>query len=251
MVASMLDRADLTLFSHVVSRPEAELDLAQAALLIAEGEYPGLDVSHYMDLIDRLGAAARDRLAGGEPGSETALRQIAALLYQEHGLRGNLEDYYDPRNSFLNEVLDRRVGIPITLAVVFIEVCQRAGVAARGVSFPGHFLVRAPGARGPLFVDPFDGRLLAPDDLRRLYTRSTGEERDPDPRLLEPADKRQILIRMLNNLRGIYAGRSDRERLRGVLERLQVLAPSDELARQLEELGGGGTPPGTRPRVIN
>jgi regulator of sirC expression with transglutaminase-like and TPR domain len=249
-------RADLTLFAHIVSRPEPELDLAEAALLIAEPEYPGLDIVRYVGLLDELGAEARDRLARAahhESESELALRRVLRLLYDERGFRGNAADYYDPRNSFLNEVLDRRTGIPITLAVVLLEVCRRAGLSARGVSFPGHFLVRAPGApgNGPLFVDPFDGRLLSPADLRALHARSTGEERDPDPRLLEPTTKSQLLLRMLNNLRAIYANRSDRERLRGVLERIQVLAPSEELARQLEQLGGEHVSPPAGPRVIN
>jgi regulator of sirC expression with transglutaminase-like and TPR domain len=111
-------------------------------------------------------------------------------------------------------------------------------VDAQGVSFPGHFLVRVPIQDGLLLIDPFEGRLLGRDDLRTLNARATGNLRDPDPRLLAPAPKRHILVRMLNNLRSIYSSRSDAERLRTVLERIQVLAPSEELHRQLEQLGG-------------
>jgi regulator of sirC expression with transglutaminase-like and TPR domain len=248
-------RADLTLFAHVVKRPEADLDLAQASLLIAEAEYPGLDVAHYIDLLDQLGAEARRRIGESprsDAESETALRCLLRLLYEERGFRGNSEDYYDPRNSFLNDVLERRVGIPITLAVVVLEVAARAGITARGVSFPGHFLVRATGARGPLFVDPFDGGLAGPAELRALHARATGQEKEPDPRLLEPAPKAQVVLRMLNNLRSIYASRGDRDRLRAILERVEVLAPSDDVRRQIEQLGGGApsaTPP--RPRTLN
>jgi regulator of sirC expression with transglutaminase-like and TPR domain len=229
--------ADLAHFAHVASRPEPELDLAQAALLIAEPEYPGLDISRYVDQLDDLGAVARRRLAGSERSAVHCLGHINRLLYEELGFRGNHDDYYDPRNSFLNEVLDRRIGIPITLAVVLLEVCRRAGVEARGVSFPGHFLVRAPDASGPLFVDPFRGQLLSRAQLRTLYRETTGQEREPDPRVLEPALKSQILVRMLGNLRGIYNSRGDGPRLRDVLERIQLLAPSDDVRGELERLG--------------
>ena len=137
----MTARVDLTLFAHLCARPEAELDLAEAALLIAAAESPGLDVARYLGLLDELGrraAAAVSRCAGDEARIERAV----GFVYGEAGFHGNDEDYYDPRNSFLNEVLDRRTGIPISLALVLTEICQRAGVEARGVSFPGHFLVR-------------------------------------------------------------------------------------------------------------
>lgn len=250
----MQARADLTLFGHVVRRPEPEIDLGQAALLIAEAEYPGLDISNSISVLDRLGDEAQERV-GAEPRndleSEVALPGVLRLLYEEERFRGNADDYYDPRNSFLNDVLERRVGIPISLAVVLLEVSRRAGLQTRGVSFPGHFLVRAPGARGPLFVDPLDGRLLGAAELRALHRRATGEERDPDPRLLEPAPKVQILLRMLNNLRGIYSTRGDRERLRSVLERVEVLAPSDELRQEIEQLGGAAAPTPANRRILN
>ncbi len=232
----MSSRADLTLFAHFARRPEPELDLARAALLIAEPEYPGLELEHSSSALDRLGEEARARLDRPAPRGELPLRRVTAFLHDELGFRGNADDYYDPRNSFLNEVIDRRVGIPITLAIVAIEVAARAGVAAHGVSFPGHFLLRAQAPSGPRFIDPFDGQLLDAAGLRRLMARATGEERDPDARLLEPATKLEILLRMLNNLRGIYAARGDEERLRGVLERMNVLEPTDELGRTLERL---------------
>jgi regulator of sirC expression with transglutaminase-like and TPR domain len=210
--------ADLALFAHVVSRPEDELDLAQAALLIAEPEYPGLDLPHYLDRLDRLAAAARERIASGQPD----LTSIARFLHEELGFHGNAEDYYDPRNSYLNEVLDRRTGIPITLALVLLEVARRAGVTASGVSFPGHFLVRS----GDTILDPFDGRPLDLEGLRELQARVTGQVGDPDPELLQPATKRQILSRMLNNLRGIWQSRGDTRRVREVVERLEVLQPT-------------------------
>lgn len=231
---------NLTLFAHVCARPEAELDLAEAALLIAEAEYPGLDVARYVRALDNLGSAAGAavaRAAGGPP--EARLERAVRYVYEDAGFRGNDNNYYDPRNSFLSDVINRRTGIPITLAVVLAEVCRRAGVHAHGVSFPGHFLVRTNLPRGTIVIDPFAGRPLSRDELRALYARATGDDGDPSPRLLEPATKAQILARILNNLRSIYEERRDDARLRGVLERLQVLAPNDKLRRRIEALGGG------------
>jgi regulator of sirC expression with transglutaminase-like and TPR domain len=245
----------LTLFAHVAARPDEDLDLAEAALLIGDAEYPSLDVPHYLALLNHMGEDARKALSSASDAPEATpgsgrIERLLMWFYGHLGFRGNSGDYYDPRNSYLNEVLDRRLGIPITLAVVLLEVCQRAGIEAQGVSFPGHFLVRTPARGGVLLVDPFEGRLLGREDLRALHARATGVARDPDPRMLAPAPKRHILVRMLNNLRAIYARRSDPTRLRGVLERMQVLAPSDELQRELEQLGGERPWP-SRGHVLN
>jgi regulator of sirC expression with transglutaminase-like and TPR domain len=208
--------ADLALFAHFARRPEPEIDLLRAALLIAEPEYPGLDIAHYVDEIDRLGAQARRRL---DPTlDEPPLGQILRLLHRDLGFHGNTEDYYDPRNCFLNEVMDRKTGIPITLAVVALEVAARARVDAQGVSFPGHFLLRA---TAPMFFDPFDGRRLDEKALRELLAR-VGATGDLE-RLLAPATKTQILSRILNNLRGIYSTRGDAARLRAVESRMRLL----------------------------
>jgi regulator of sirC expression with transglutaminase-like and TPR domain len=244
----------LRLFAHLAARPEALLDLPRAALLLAEPEYPGLDVAAYLDRIDELGRLARARQFGagrpsmlGEtarPGVPHAVAQLLQLLYGELGFRGDTDDYYDPRNSFLNEVLDRRAGIPITLALVLVEVARRVDLDAKGVGFPGHFLVRFDDVGPvPVFVDPFEGCVLDEGGLAELAERHTGRAAVPDARALEPASKVNTLIRMLNNLRGIYSAKEDLARLRGILERLEVLAPSTELRRQIEALGGAQTPP--------
>jgi regulator of sirC expression with transglutaminase-like and TPR domain len=214
--------AELTLWGHVVKRPDADLDLGQAALLVAEADRE-IDVAHWLGVLDELGARAAS-VVGAAPRSDgenqAALRRLLQLLYGELGFRGNSQEYYDPRNSWLDQVLERRTGIPITLAVVLLEVARRGGVSLRGVSFPSHFLVRAP---GPLFVDPFEGKVVGAPELRALHLRATGEDRDPDPRLLEPCDKQQLLIRMLNNLRAIWEQRGERERLQGVQARIDIL----------------------------
>src|SRR5262249_24837968 len=131
-------RSYLTLFAHVASRPEPELDLGQAALLIAEPEYPGLDAAYYVAVLAKLGEEVRRR---GADRLDIPVRRLPRLLDDEAGLEGNERYYYDPRNSFLNQVVDRRKGIPVTLAVVYVEVARRAGIGAAGVGFPGHFLV--------------------------------------------------------------------------------------------------------------
>jgi regulator of sirC expression with transglutaminase-like and TPR domain len=252
-----MSRAELTLFTHIAARPDHEIDLASAALLIAEDAYPGLDVATFIQQLDQLGHEARQRLAGLEkPGDplisvEAKLSRVLELLYRQLGFHGNDGDYYDPRNSYLNDVLLRRTGIPITLAIVLLEVLRRAGIEASGVGFPGHFLVRAAGPRGPIFIDPFAGKILTREALRSLHERMTGTTSDPDPRLLEPIGARAILVRLLNNLRGIFSTRSDRVRLRETLERLLILAPSPELAAEISSLGGAPPATAVKPRIVN
>jgi len=232
-----MDFAEISLFSHLVARPESDLDLARAALLVALPEYPGLDVASYIEELDRMGATAALRIA--ESGGLPPLGSVIRYLYEELGFHGNTTDYYDPRNSFLNEVLDRRTGIPISLALVLTETCRRVGVDARGVSFPGHFLVRVREDSGDImFIDPFDGRLLDEGNLAELHQRAIGREAPIDPRVLEPATKGHVLLRILNNLRAIYERSGDQDRLLGVLARMQVLSPDDEIHGRIRQLAG-------------
>lgn len=234
----MSDELSLTLFAHLCAAPER--NFAEAALLIAEIEQPALDTSRYLAAFEDLGEGIR-RAVGPVPENEEArellLEPAARWLFGPAGFRGNEADYYDPRNSFLNEVLDRRVGIPISLAVLLIESCRRAGIPANGISFPGHFLVSS-APRGALLIDPFTGRILAQDDVRALYSKATGDRREPPARLFAPASKAQILVRMLNNLRGIYTSRQDAVHLLAVLQRIDLLSPSEEIAREIARLGG-------------
>jgi regulator of sirC expression with transglutaminase-like and TPR domain len=253
----MSTQASLTLFAHVCARPDDELDLGEAALLLAEIDHP-VDFARARAALDALGEGARAAVArvGGDearPPEARIVRRVEAVtryLRDEVVFHGNADDYYDPRNSFLDEVLDRKTGIPITLAVLLLEVGRRASLDLAGVSFPGHFLVRAETPAGLLLVDPFSGRLVERAELRALHLRATGNEGDPPPRLLDAAGKRPILLRMLANLRGIYVARADEPHLRAVLERTQVLAPSDELAREIARLGGS-TPARSTGRTLN
>lgn len=228
------------------------LDLLTGALLIARDAHPGLDLGAQRARLDELARPLSGRGLSGLPPTVQA-RLLSDYLYVVCGFHGAMNDYHDPRNSFLNEVLDRKTGIPITLAVVYIEVARRVGVDALGVGFPGHFLVRLdarspdPSAtlNEPVIIDPFNqGRLLDADALAGLLRRSN--VRAPlSSDMLEPARTRHIVARMLMNLRGIYASRGDASRLLLTLDRLIDLLPdlSSELierAKLYEQLGAPG-----------
>ena len=211
-------------------------DLAAPAFLIARLEYRNLDPGPYLDQLDEWGHAAFRRLAA-DPGHEAPLAaRVDALnqyLFTELGFFGNREQYDDPRNSCLNEVLERRTGIPITLSLVYIEVARRAGVRAEGDNFPGHFLVRAlddlhtddPGEG--LIVDPFHGgAILNEHECRLLLHRHMGEEAAWQPELLARATRRQILVRMLLNLKRLYVRWRSFPQARAVTDLLLALSPS-------------------------
>jgi len=230
-------------FAELMAREEPAIDLARACLLIAQDAYPGLDVDGYLGEIERLAARLRGRLAEADDAEE----RIAALnefLFAELGYTGNAKHYYDPRNSYLNEVLDRRTGIPLTLSVLYMEIGRRVGLSLEGISFPGHFLVRIR-LRGALIVlDPFaGGEPQSEADLRARLRRvipqgATGPvplEELPLEQFLEPAGKRQILARLLRNLKGIYRESDKPERLLDVLNRMLVVAP--EAHGELRERG--------------
>jgi regulator of sirC expression with transglutaminase-like and TPR domain len=218
------------------------LDLLTGALLIARDAHPGLDLAEQSARFDELARSLLGRGLAAFPPTVQA-RLLSDYLYVVCGFHGAKADYYEPRNSFLNEVLDRKTGIPITLAVVYIEVARRLGVAAVGVGFPGHFLVRLAGRaddpsterNDPTIVDPFhQGRLLDADALAALLRRAN--VRAPLSRdMLEPARTRHIVARMLMNLRGIYTARGDGARLLLTLDRLIDLLP--DLSSELIERG--------------
>jgi regulator of sirC expression with transglutaminase-like and TPR domain len=210
--------------------------LARAALAIARIEYPKLDPEPYIGRLDAMGAAARRSIErrAHETGDHSALacvRAINAYLYEDQRFVGNREKYEDPRNSCLNEVLDRRTGIPITLALVYMEVARRAGLVVDGVNFPGHFLVRCPEltSRGSdsLIIDPFHaGALLSEHDCRVLLQRHVGLEVAFDKSLLAPATRPQIVVRMLLNLKRIYVNMRSFPQARIVTELLLATTPS-------------------------
>ena len=244
-------------FSRAALRRIAEkepLDLARAALAIAHEEYPSLDEAEYLGKLDDIAARVMRSLPPGAL-PERRVGRLNLVLFRELGFRGNDADYYDPRNSFLNEVLDRRVGIPITLSVVYLEVARRCGLAAQGINFPGHFLCKVPLDEGELIVDPFHrGRLLGKEDLQKLL-QSTSRDARLSARHLRAASGRDILSRMLQNLRAVYLDRHDVPRALSAVERLLVLSPSDartlrERADLYEKLGGSAAAAADLLRVL-
>lgn len=201
------------------------IDLSRAALMIAAWNYPDLDVDAALKSLDALGRSVAERVADTTTLPERLKRLVHALSIEEH-FRGNIEEYYDPRNSFLNDVLSTRCGLPISLAVVYIHVARHAGVELRGVATPGHFITRAELASGePIFVDPFYGVTLNEEGVRERYrSQHAGDEELPAV-ALQPVDSRRILLRMLANLKYLYVAREDADRALACCERSLALEP--------------------------
>jgi regulator of sirC expression with transglutaminase-like and TPR domain len=237
-------------FTHAALSPDP--DLAIGALMIARIEYPKLDAGPYLDLLDALGREATLRVSAAAvaPGSAPPrvdpdrYAQVMAMnhyLFNELRFIGNEVRYEDPRNSFLNEVLDRRMGIPITLALLYMEVARRAGLQVEGINFPGHFLLRCRGRRGlpyseDLIIDAFHGgALLSEDACRQLLHRHAGSDAVFESHLLARATKPQILARMLLNLKRIYVRMHSFPQARDVTELLLAVDPS--AANELRDRG--------------
>lgn len=211
----------------LASGPDERIDVAEAALLIAEEEYPNLDVPAYLRRLDDLALGARGHIRRDVAAAE----QVALLnhfLFVERRFAGNNKQYYDPRNSFLNEVLDRHTGIPITLAVVYSEVGRRLGLPVYGVSFPGHFLVKY-AAETEILIDPFHGRVMGADESAERLRGVYGGQVRFDKRLLQAATPREILVRILSNLKQVYVGKSDFLRALACVDRILLLMPDAPL----------------------
>lgn len=220
-------------FATLVAAGE-RTDLARAALTVARIGHPTLDPAASLRRLDALADAVRPRLVAGAPPVEAAT-VLTGYLFGEYGLKGNDADYYDPRNSFLNDVLERRTGIPISLAVVVIETGRRLGLPIAGVGFPGHFLVRVPGPGGPVLLDPFfGGRPIGERELLARYRAMRGErasDAELPPDALDTTGTIGILTRMLRNLLRVYLEREDHAQALATVELILVLVPdsADEL----------------------
>ena len=224
----MGERLTLPDWSSLAAQADESVPLLETALLIARDEYPGLDA----DLYDTLVQSHAEHLRPEIDAIDAWPMKMAAInrhLFEELGYTGNHDEYYDPRNSYLNEVFERRLGNPITLAMVQMEVARRLGVPLDGVSFPGHFLVRLPVDDGILVMDPFNGgRPLGADELRERAKPHLGGDIPDDNALmhiLDPASHRAILIRMLRNLHGVYAERDEWDRAARSADRVLKLSP--------------------------
>jgi len=216
-------------FSRLASREP--IPLARGALLIAQEEYPDLDIDKYLGRISELAHEAEPLVLAGSNTVEK-VQALSEFLFNQKGFEGNREKFGDPRNSFLNDVLDRRLGIPISLSVIYLEVGRRLGLNLFGVSFPAHFLVKAVDERGELIIDPFNGgAILDLEEIKARLAQIYGQPVEVNPAMLKAVGAREILVRMLRNLKNIYAAASDWQRALGVLDRLLMLDP-----RSVEEI---------------
>jgi regulator of sirC expression with transglutaminase-like and TPR domain len=207
------------------------IPLARGALLIAKDEYPDLDLEKYLDQLAALAREAEPALRAAET-TVSKIQTLSEFLFTRKGFEGNRDQYGDPRNSFLNDVLERRLGIPISLSVLYIEVGRRLGLNLYGVSFPTHFLVKAVDDRGELIIDPFnEGAILDLDEIRARLQQIYRQPLDVHPEMLKPVGARHILARMLRNLKNIYARGADWQRVLSALDRILMLDP-----RSVEEL---------------
>jgi len=206
-------------------RPDEQIDLAEAALLIACEEYPRLDIAGYVKRLDVMARSLEARLPRAADPSRTA-QAINAYLFDELGFSGNSEAYYDPRNSFLNDVLDRRLGIPITLSTLYMEVARRVGFEVEGIGLPGHFMLRHSANGCSFYIDTFNaGRLLGAGDCRERVTRMYGDSLAFRDEFLQPITKRKVLTRMLCNLKGVYISMEDYEKALAATDRILLLNP--------------------------
>lgn len=222
-------------FTREVERPDEEMNLARAALLVAREEYVQLPVERYLLRLDLLAEETRDRL-GAESVPPVVLAEAIRHLFVVRKLRGNREEYHDPRNSFLNDVLDRGLGIPLTLGIVLLEVGWRLGLAVEGVNFPGHFLVRYRGEAMSFLIDPFHGGMMRTrEEVKKLLARRQGTSVPLDDRLLRTATRRDMIVRLLLNLKGIYHRAGDDTRALAAVERILVLSPTAR--RQIRDRG--------------
>jgi regulator of sirC expression with transglutaminase-like and TPR domain len=217
------------LFRRMLDRPEEEIDLAEAALLIAKNAYRDLDVPGYLARIGELAGKLSAQLP--EHGRESA--RIVALnrfLFEDQGFAPSVENYYDPRNSYLNEVLERRVGIPLSLSILYIEVGRRIGLPLQGISFPGHFLVKCTLKEGVVIIDPYCGGItLSLQDLQKRLRETRGGEvsRAIVAAMLVAANKREILARMLRNLKAIYLDQRDYLRALSAIDWIIAVTPGE------------------------
>ncbi|MEQ9398741.1 MAG: tetratricopeptide repeat protein [Longimicrobiales bacterium] len=214
------------LFAQEVAKPEAEIDMARAALLVAKEEYPQLSVDLYLARLDQMAEEVKDRLAS-ETAPPVVLQELQATLFQRRKLKGNREAYYDPRNSFLNDVLDRGLGIPLTLGMVLLETGWRLDLPLEGVNFPSHFLVRYRGDAVRLLVDPFDGgHTRFEEQAQELLDKVYGGMVRMQDQFLREAGRRDMLIRLLTNLKGVYVNVGDHERALAAVERILLMQPT-------------------------
>ncbi len=212
-------------FARIVSGGDSAIELDRAALLIAAEEYPDLMVDDYLGKLDDLAERVRQRLYA-DAGPHETLARLNQVLFDEEGFRGDDKEYFDPRDSYLNAVIDRRIGSPITLSAGYGEVARRLGFELQGIGFPGHFLLKHETGEGEILIDAFyGGQILTHDDCRERLKRNFKDKLEFHPEQLESTTPRFMLFRILNNLKGIYANRREHARALAAVERMLLLVP--------------------------
>ena len=214
---------------------DSEIDLGLGALLIAKGAYPELDTRAYMEQLDRMALEVKGQIGEiAEPSRQIA--QLNHYLFEEKSFKGNQDDYYNPRNSYLNDVLERKLGIPITLSVLYIETSKRIGLPIAGVGFPGHFIVKHKGEHLETYIDPFHGgRILSEDELHDQLETVFQKPTPLQPEFLKQVSNREILARILRNLKQIYFKLKAYDRAISASERITWLLP--DYAQEHQDLG--------------
>ena len=213
-------------FQELISRPEQDIPLAETALWISAEARPSVDVEHWLNEIDGIA----DRIAPELEGLTSPHQRVEVLnrcLFNQEGFQGNEDDYANPANSFLDSVLETRQGIPITLSIIYLEVARKLAISAAGVGFPGHFLVKVETGEGPILVDPFFRRTLSQEDCEDLLRRVAGEEVALTPPMLDATPKREILQRVLRNLKLIHLREKEFEDALSCSDRIVDLAQDD------------------------
>lgn len=212
-------------FAAAVRCPDREIGLARAALLIAAAEHPGLEVDKYVGRLDDLADTALSARRAADPLAR--LHRLREFLFEDLGFAGNRSDYFDARNSHLNEVIDRRLGIPITLSLVFIEVGRRLGLQMEGIGLPGHFITGARIAGEHVLLDPFNrGAMLTLEACGQVVRQAVGRAVELRPEHFAPVDNRQFLTRMLANLKGVYWRQEAWDKVVRVIDRTLALNPA-------------------------
>lgn len=236
MLGSDPQRKALQSFAELVNpaHEDEAIDLAAAALALARIEYPELDVPDYLQRLNRLASKVKQGLRAS-PSARESIAMLNRVLFDEEGFRGNCNEYYDPRNSFLNDVLDRKLGIPITLSVIYLDVARRVGFPIAGTGMPGHFLLKHYDVMaGEIIIDPFNrGRIVCHADCQQRLNEIYSGELELQPEFLKAVTHREILIRVLNNLRQIYFTQRNFQKGLRVLDLLLAIPPmSPELLRE-------------------
>lgn len=222
-------------FHQEIQQPDSNIDLAAAALYIAQEAYPDLDPQEYLNALDVMAAAAKERLPA-EPYPLKIIQALNRYLFDELKFSGNSLDYYNPRNSFLNDVIDRRIGIPITLSLVYLEIAKRLDFPMAGVGMPGHFLIRPLIEEMTVFVDPFNqGEILFEEDCQERLKQIFGASVQLQPEFLEPIQSKLFLVRILTNLKVIYLSREEVPQALATIERILLLFPDN--VRELRDRG--------------